>query len=438
MAQQYPSNIELDKLIAGDGEAIDHAETMLTEQLQRHPEWAEFVLPFLASGQPTLVVNARHLLTLFDEEALLTIARGFEVDDASARFAILGVLWAHLIAMDPHDRQYWIESVAPYLSVGLSDTRTPNRYFADPEHMELENDYRICDETYLFINRLMSDDFDDSRFAVLEEDARTAVVQQFDRRSATLFSSPAVAARKAARQPAALAELTIITNFTTEFEAQTAQFERDQAVAKKWAPALRDFRAVAAVDTPQPTKAIFEVGSFLEMLSAILFVDPSKPKTSAFRPAQSVKRVNIITHGNPGLIAMSGTVDKNGGVMLTTHPSSGPDLLGPIDVAAVQLASDPNLQLDNGKPLAQSLRDRFAPDAEIFLIACHSAMGLSLPLMQDMKALFKTKIQAFSKEIAYCPSLDATHIIDRAFTAIEKCDNGSTRGYKHLVPDRTV
>lgn len=435
--ENAPSGIEIEKLIASTGEDIDRVEHLLNEQFAKHPEWSEIILPFLASGQDRLVANARRLLCLFDTQALLTIARGFEINDATARFEILGVLWAHIIAMASSDRQEWLELVAPYLRPGLTDKHVPERGFADPERLELEHDYRICDETYLFLNRLLQPGFDDSRFALLDEEDRRAIIEQFDRRFDNLFGLPAVAARRAAKQPPALAEITIVASFPNAFQHPDTQEERDKAKLGKWAPADRDFIAVAEVDTPNAGKAIFKVHNFLEMLSVILFVDPAKPDSSAFRPAQSVKRVNIITHGNLGLIAMSGTVDTNGRVLLTVRGPNDGDLTGPIDDAAVQAASDTSLLLANGKPLTQSLRDRLASDAEIYLLACRSGMAGSLPLMQGMKNLFKAKICAFTKEIAYCPSLDAKRIIDRAFTAIGDCNSGSTRGFKHLVPDKT-
>lgn len=215
------------------------------------------------------------------------------------------------------------------------------------------------------------------------------------------------------------------------------QEEQDKAKLRKWAPADRDFMPWPKWIPPNSGNAIFKVGNFLEMLLAILFDDSAKPNSSTFWPAQSVKRVNIITHGNPGLIAMSGTVDTNGGGLLTVRSSNDGDLTGPSDVAAVQAVSDSSLLLANGKPPPQPVRDRFAPDAEIYLLAYHSGMGGSLPLMQDMKNIFKAKIRGFTKEIAYCPSLDATHNKDRAFTVIGDCNSGSTRGFMHLVSDKT-
>lgn len=435
MEQRQDPSAYIEQLVRGEAQAIEREETVLEQLLQSHPAWAAAVLPFLASGQALLVANARRLLTMFDERALLTIARGYEVDDATARFEILNVLWAHLIGMTPRERLAWLEAIAAYLLRGLDDTRFPTRYLAEPELVEMETVHRVCDETYLFLNRLLDDEFDDSGFVRMEADARDPVVKQFGRRAPMLLASPAARAR----QPNALEELTFVASFTSEFAAQSAQFERDQARAGQWAPALKDFLAVAKVDTPQPAKAIFEVSGFMEMLGYILFADPSTPKSSPFRPMQSVKRVNIITHGNSGLIALSGSVDKTGAVMLTTHPAAGPDLNGPIDVAAVQLANNQGLILDNGEALVQSLRDRFAPDADIFLIACKSASGTALPLMQDLKDLFKVTIRAYRKEIAYCPSLDATHIIDRSLTTTSNCDDGSAqRGYRHLKPDRSV
>lgn len=350
---------------------------------------------------------------------------------------ILGILWAHLIGKDPQEREEWTTMVVPYLRPGLSDQRKPERFYGDPERLEREHDWRICDETYLVINRLLDGEFDGSSFDIRDDDARRAIAEQYDRRIGNLFGAPGAGARKVARQPAALSEITIIAKFPDIYATPDTQEERDQAKAGKWAPTNRDFMAVAKVDTPEPGKAIFEVNDVMAMFGTILFVDPKKPDSSAFRPAQSLKRVNIISHGNPGIIAMSGTVDKQGGVMLKVRGPDDGDLTGPLDIASVQAASQPNILLANGKPLAQSLRDRFDPEGEIYLLACHTGMGTAILLMKGMEALFKVKIQAFSDEIAYCPLLNDTQIIDRAFTAVKECNNGSRRGFKHLKPDKS-
>ncbi len=436
--QQTRAPIDVTSLIAAEPGVIDDTADRLQALFATTPQLAELVLPYLASGDPARIANARLLLTLFDESALLSIARGFMTTDPTARNEILGVLWAHLIGTAPNDRQYWLESIAPYLRTGLVDEAVPERGYADPERVEIEHVYRVCDETYLFLNRLLDQEFDDSQYAHMEELERTEVVQQFNRRFDNLFASPAVAARKAARNSSGLAELTIVASFPDPYGGQDTQEERDKSTQSKWAPSTRDFLAVAAVDTPDPGRAIFEVHQFMEMISAILFVKPAEPAKSAFRPKQSIRRINIITHGNPGLIAMSGTVDKTGVVMLRTRAPGGDDLSGPIDVAAVQAAMNPLALLPNNASLLQSLRDRMTADAEIFLYACHSGMGGSLPLIQDINRLFMVRVRAFRDEIAYCPQINASRIIDRAFTAIGNCNAGSSRGFKHLKPDITV
>lgn len=429
------TGLEIDKLISAEPDELDGREKTLRAEFERHPGWAEFLLPVLGNQNKARVANARRLLAMFPRDAMLTIARGFQIDDPNVRIHILGLLWGFLVKASPRDRELMLAEALPHLKPGFEDKRRAERDFQ--EGTETEHDYRICDEVYVVLNYLRSKDFEDSYFELLEVDQQDAEISQFARRVDNLIGSPVVAARKAAGQPAALTELTIIASFPDAYATPNTQQERDQAVAAKWAPARRDFKAVAEVNTPEPTKAIFEVSSFLEAISAILFVDPSKPNTSAFRPVQSIKRVNIISHGNPGLIAMSGTVDTVGNVMLTVRAQGADMLSGPIDVDAVQAAADPNLQLANGKALTLSLRDRLAPDAEIYLLACHSGMAGSVLLMQELKTLFKVKIRAFSQEIAYCPQLDATHIADRAFTAVGSCASGSQRGFRHLSPDRT-
>ena len=425
---------EIEKLISAEPDELDRRAKTLRTEFERHPGWAEFLLPVLSQSKAR-VANARRLLAMFPRESMLTIARGFEIDDPNVRIQILGILWGYLVSATPRDRELLLAEVLPHLKRGFEDRRRPKREFE--EGTEVEHDYRICDEVYVFLNYLRSKDFEDSYFELLPEDRQDAEISQFARRVDNLMGSPVVAARKAAGQPAALSELTIIANFPDAYSSPSTQQERDQAVAAQWAPADRDFTAVAIVDTPEPAKAIFRVSSFLEAIAAIVFVNPSKPDTSDFRPVQSIKRVNIISHGNPGLIAMSGTVDTSGGVLLGLRAAGADMLSGPIDVDAVQAAANPNLQLANGKALALSLRDRLTADAEIFLLACKTGMGGSLLLMEELKKLFKVKIRAYSQEIAFCPQLDATKITDRAFTAVGSCTSSPKRGFRHLTFDRT-
>lgn len=421
---------ELDRWLAAEPDEIDRQEAVLSDAFAQNAGLSELLLPALASGVDAKIANARRLLCLFDETALLTIARGFSVDNPTARYEILGVLWAFLIGVSPRDREGLLSDVAPHLKVGLNDARRPDHAYAVPEHVEEKHDWRICDETYLFLNRLRSADFDDSYYEKLEEARQDGEIGQFARRLDNLFGSPAVVARKAAGGPTPLTELTIVTSFPDIVESK--QQERDRVAAGQWSPTLKDFRAVAAVDTP--SGAIFEASSFLSLLSAIIYTNPAAPNTSPLRPTQSLKRVNIITHGNPGLIGMSGTATPTGAVYFA--PAAATPLDGHIDVAAVQAANDPTLLLPGKQPLVATLRDRLAPKAEIFLIACHSGMAQSVPLMLDLKSFFQATIQAYADPIYYCPSYDAAQVLDRTITGIGSC-SGAKPGFRHLTPQRT-
>lgn len=440
--QHDRASIDLDRLASASDDVLDDMEGRLAAQFKAHPGWVDLVLPLLTTGNERLVRLARRLLTLFDEQALLSIARAFATESASARFQLLAILWGFLIAMRPTDREEALAAIAYYVRPGLIDDRRPDRLFNDPERLELEHDYRICDETYLFLNRLRDGEFDSSYFEKLEDDRRSDTVRQFDRRFKNLFGDPGASSKKkAASKKKVLTELTIVATFPNAFATHDSQAERDAAAAStisnpKWSPAQRDFQAVADADTPISSGDIFIVSEVGELYGTILFEDPAKPKTSAFRPAQSVKRVNVISHANPGQIAMSGTVGQDGSVMLRVRGAGTGDLEGPLDKTAVQSANNPNLNLANGKPLAQSLRDRFAPDAEIYLLACHT--GLSPSFVQEVKKLFQVKILGYSQAIAYCPSLNDHKIIDRSLTALGNCNSGGTRGFKHLTPDITA
>ncbi len=430
------ARLPIDNLLSAKPDALEKRSDELAAEFARSPGWSDVIVPELGSSSVDRVANARFLLTLFPDDALLTVARGFAIDNPTLRFEVLGVLWAFVVGSRDDEREDIVIELAPHLEPGLVDQRRPERGFANPEQMELEHDYRICDETYLLLRRLRDRDFDDSDFEAMEEDERDQEVGQFVRRLDYLLASPKGAARKAARQPGGLAELTITGNFPDPYDDPATQEERDQSQIKKWAPANRDFLAVAQADTPKPDKAIFQVSNWLEMLSVILYANPADPTRSAFRPKQSLKRINLITHGNPGLIALIGSVDKEGEVLLVADGTD--ELTGPLDSDAAQAATNPAAMLPNGKPLPLSLRDRLHPKCEIYLLACNSGLAGSVDLLRDLKLLFKVKINAFADEIAYCPRLSPTQITDRSFTAKANCDNGSSKGFRHLKPDTTV
>lgn len=92
---------EIEGLVSAEPDELDRRETVLIAEFMRHPGWAELLLPALASSSAARVANARRLLCMFPTEAVLTIAREFEVDNPTARFEILGILWRFVVTASP-------------------------------------------------------------------------------------------------------------------------------------------------------------------------------------------------------------------------------------------------------------------------------------------------------------------------------------------------
>lgn len=183
--------------------------------------------------------------------------------------------------------------------------------------------------------------------------------------------------------------------------------------AWKWAPGSDTFRAVVGGNTTQ-------VSSLSSFLGAI---ERQKPQT--------IDRINVFSHGNPGVLPFSGTIDKNGGVMLNT--GSALDLrirdTEPIPIGPGRVQETPG-------GIAQRLRNRFTATGQIVLFLCNS--GADFEVLQAVADAFGVKVSGFGGSVYYCPVIGpgASPSIDRGFTSLDKCATKS-RGFQHLVPTNT-
>ncbi len=159
-----------------------------------------------------------------------------------------------------------------------------------------------------------------------------------------------------------------------------------------WSPGSKDF--VAVVNAAGPTAAT--AGSFGGFLGAIL--------TS---PSGSIRRINLLTHANPDVIAFSGKLVSSA----TLSPDVRMDVNGAgdtmisLDTVSIQAIAAPGVffQLPNNptKFMIADIRNRFAADAMILLLACHS--GLLSTFLQDIANFFQVTVVGFTSVIAYCP-----------------------------------
>ncbi|MBV8352762.1 MAG: hypothetical protein JOZ21_10865 [Verrucomicrobia bacterium] len=162
-----------------------------------------------------------------------------------------------------------------------------------------------------------------------------------------------------------------------------------------WSPGTKDFVAVVnGVSGANLTATMAD--SFGAFLGAIL--------TS---PNGSIKRINLLTHANPDVIAFSGRIISTATVSADVQMdvNAGNSTMVSLDIVSIQAIAAPGVffQLPNNpkKFTITDIRSRFASDAMILLLACHS--GLLSTFVQDIANFFQVTVVGFTSVIAYCP-----------------------------------
>ncbi|HEY5707589.1 MAG TPA: hypothetical protein VIS96_18670 [Terrimicrobiaceae bacterium] len=159
-----------------------------------------------------------------------------------------------------------------------------------------------------------------------------------------------------------------------------------------WSPGTKDF--VAVVNSVKSSAVV--AGDFGGFLGAIVTSAPG-----------SIKRINLITHANPDIIAFSGkivsTATVNRDVRMDIN-ANGSTMVS-LDVQSIKAIAAPGVffQLPSNpkKFFVKDIRDKFASDATVVLYACHS--GLLTSFIQDIADFFKTTVVGFTTDIAFCP-----------------------------------
>jgi hypothetical protein len=161
-----------------------------------------------------------------------------------------------------------------------------------------------------------------------------------------------------------------------------------------WSPGTKDF--VAVVNAVSQTASTAD--SFGGFLGAIVISAPG-----------SIKRINLLTHANPDIISFSGSMNSNATVgrdvtLSINSPGSGSTMVS-LDTQSIKAIAAPAVifNLPNNKKdfTITDIRGRFAPDAMILLLACHS--GVLATFLQDIANFFRVTVVGFTQEIAYCP-----------------------------------
>lgn len=190
----------------------------------------------------------------------------------------------------------------------------------------------------------------------------------------------AVGAKTATIRPTT--EIFIVASFPDPW---TSEADEVQAMrASSWEPSDSAFAAVTSVHSTNFAK----ISTLGEFLGAVINTFSGTP-----RPKGSVGRINLLTHGNPGLIGFNGTVvvhrDASGG-------PTGVDVffapLTPVGLSYPQFDKDALDWLDDpahGRSAREDFRDALAADAQLFVYACHGGAGQGQLLCMDLAKTLK-------------------------------------------------
>ena len=217
--------------------------------------------------------------------------------------------------------------------------------------------------------------------------------------------------KDAAAAPPQPIEISAIGRYPVPAAWSSAVTELAVLAAGKWHPTTVDFEAVADVpNKPKRRTLVTEVGMFSELLGVI-----SKTMNGAVRPNASIARLNIITHANPGVIGLSGTVADDGSCRVEPFDINDPLNSEGIDSSAMSWLDT------TGQSLRDDARTKFAPGAEIWLLVCNGAtVGPSMLLAGDMARTFQVPVVAYNHPLHYWPEKNAsgTQITKRCVTSI--------------------
>jgi len=180
-----------------------------------------------------------------------------------------------------------------------------------------------------------------------------------------------------------------------KFDNQWSVEDEVTAMAKdRWAPTSDDFAAVAG-------QSSLQVSSWKSLLQVIL------TRGDAESAPGSISRINIFTHANSNLIALSGNVRPSSGkadVTLTVSSAISEETLDQLNSGITISVVSKDKKLASRKFVMDDVRKRFTNDAVIVIYACHGAVDTAF--VQRIADTFQVKVRAFREVIGYFPSYE--------------------------------
>jgi hypothetical protein len=248
-------------------------------------------------------------------------------------------------------------------------------------------------------------------------------------------------------------ELSLIASYDMPWDGNL-KAEIKAAQDKRWHPGSVSFETVANTPNVGSKKRteVVTVDSVMSMLGAIL---DSDAKGDTRRKDDSITRVNIFAHGNPGLIGLSGRLDGDT-IMMNPHDSDekGRPIGALAFDAMVWLNED-----DEGRLIRDTVRRKFTAGAEILLFLCNGGLGRGVTLAMDLSQCFNVRVLGYAEPIGYyvefpggrsanhnLTSIDlvpdtqfdsakASGRINAGYPVVVQTPAGTSRG-EHVQPDR--
>jgi hypothetical protein len=202
--------------------------------------------------------------------------------------------------------------------------------------------------------------------------------------------------------PPRLIELTLVARFQSPWTSESEEAAATQ-IEGRWHPSIVDFEAVA--NTPNRgfryATIVQHVSNVGEMIARIWYKDSDEKNPKIPRPNCNLGRLNIITHGDDGVIALSGTLDRNGKCQLGDGDTNS-RYDKRIDARTLEWFNTDEV----GRTYRDMIREKLHPTAEIWLILCKGAcIGRSFELARDLANTFGVSVRGYTKEVWYEPDL---------------------------------
>jgi len=183
-------------------------------------------------------------------------------------------------------------------------------------------------------------------------------------------------------------EISLISTYPAPWDGNLRAEIKAATQDLTWHPGTVSFRAVANTPNRGQARTILkDVQTFADMLNLI-----------RGRPKNSIRRLNIFAHANPGLIGLSGSMSGTTITMVgSLFNEDRQRIAGGIDSEAVAF-----LDFDEeGKRVRDDLRTRFIKQAEILLFLCNGGLGRGLSLAQDLAQAFNVRVLAYNDPVGY-------------------------------------